>query len=81
MNVELIHKPGREKVVPDALSRQDELQALNMTQTLWLVYKGERNLQHKSREVYINNLKTQRLLGELRKGKALKKVKLVKRLL
>ena len=31
MNVELIHKRGRDNVVPDALSRQEEFQAMNIS--------------------------------------------------
>ena len=49
MNVDLIHKPGCNNVVPDALSRQKEFHAMSTTQALRLMYKGERNLQRKIR--------------------------------
>ena len=54
---------------------------MSTTQTLWLMYKGEGDLQRKIREGYINDPEAQRLLGELRKGKALKEVKLLDGLL
>ena len=81
MNVDLIHKPGRDNVVPDALSRQEEFHTMSTTQALRLMYKGEGNLQRKIREGYLKDPEAQRLLGELRKGKALKEVKLVDGLL
>ena len=81
LNVELIHKLGRDNLVPDALNRRKEFQAMSMTQTLRLIYKSERDLQRTVREGYINDPKAQRLLGELRKGKALKEIKLVNGLL
>ena len=77
MHVDLIHKSGRDNVMPDALSRHKEFQTMSTTQTLWLMYKGERDLQRKIREGYINEPEAQSLLGELRKGKALKEVKLL----
>lgn len=45
------------------------------------MYKGEGNLERKIREGYMKDLKVQRLLGELRMGKKLKKIKLDKGLL
>ena len=81
MNVDLIHKPGCDNVVPDVLSRWEEFHAMSMTQALRLMYKGERNLKWKIREEYLKDLEAQRLLGELRKGKALRKDKLVDGLL
>jgi hypothetical protein len=42
---------------------------------------GEENLRYKIREGYINYPEAQKLLGKLRKGKALKEVKLVDGLL
>ena len=44
MMVDLIHKPDRANVVPDALSRWKEFQAMKTIQTLWLMFTGERNL-------------------------------------
>jgi len=44
MKVDLIHKPDRENVVPDALGRQEEFQAMRTIQTLWLMYVGKGNL-------------------------------------
>ena len=81
MNVDLIHKPSRDNMVPDELSRREEFHAMSTTQALRLMYKGEGNLQPKIRERYLKDLKAQRLLDELRKGKALKDVKLVDGLL
>ena len=34
MNVDLIHKPGRDNVVPDALSRREEFHTMSTTQAL-----------------------------------------------
>ena len=81
MNVDLIHKPGRDNVVPNALSRREEFHTMSTIQALRLMYKGEGNLQRKIREGYLKDPEAQRLLGELRKGKALKEVKLVDGLL
>ena len=81
MNVDLIHKLGRDNVVSDALSRQEEFHAMSTTQALRLMYKGERNLQRKIKERFLKDPKAQRLLGELRQGKTLKEVKLVDGLL
>ena len=81
MNVESIHKPGRDNVVFDALNRREEFQGLCMTYTLRLMYKGEGDLQRKLREGYINDPEAQWFLGELSKGKTLKDIKLVNGLL
>jgi hypothetical protein len=81
MNVELIHKPGRDNVVPDALNRRKEFQEMSTSQSLWLMYKGECDLHRKLREGYVNDPEAQVFLGELRKGKAFKDIKLVDRLL
>ena len=43
MNVDLIHKLGRDKVVPDVLSRREEFHAMSSTQALHLMYKGKKN--------------------------------------
>ena len=77
MNVGLIHKPNHDNVVPDALNKYKEFEALNTTQTLWLMYKGHKDLQRHIREGNVNNPQAQRLLGKPRKGKALKEVKLL----
>ena len=58
MNVDLIHKPGRDNVVLDALSRREEFHAMSTTQTLRLMYKGEGNLQQKIREGYLKDPET-----------------------
>ena len=81
INVDLIHKLGRDNMVPDALSRWEDFHAMSTTQVLRLMYKGEGNLQRKIREGYFKDPKAQRLLGELYKGKALKEDKLVDGLL
>ena|ERR1700737_729989 len=44
MKVDLIYKPDRGNVVPDALSKREEFQAMRTIQTLWLMCAGERNL-------------------------------------
>ena len=67
-------------VVPDALSRREEFQAMRTIQTLWLMCAGEGNLWCKIREGYINYPEAQKLLDELRKSKVLKEVKSVDRL-
>ena len=76
MNVDLIHKPGRDNVVPDALSRREEFQDMSTTQVLRLMYKGEGSLERRIREGYMKDPEAQRLLGELRSGKRHKQVKL-----
>ena len=81
MNVDLIHKPGHDNVMPDVLSRREEFHIMNTIQALQLMYKGEGNLQQKLKEEYLKDPKAQRLLDELCKGKALEEVKLVDGLL
>jgi hypothetical protein len=81
MNVDLIHKPGRDNVVPDALSRKEELHAMSTTQVLRLMYKGEGNWERRIREGYMKDPEAQRMLGDLRKGKKSKEIKLVNGLL
>jgi hypothetical protein len=79
--VDLIHKPGCDDVVPDALSRQEELQAMSKTQVLRLMYKGKRNLEQRIREGYMKDPEAKRLLAELRNGKKFKEIKLIDGLL
>lgn len=81
MKVDLIHKPSRDNLVSNVLSRMEEFQAISTSQTMCHMYKGEENLQHKIRLGYINNFEAQRFLGELCKGKTLKEVKLINELL
>lgn len=81
MNVDLIHKPGRDNVVPDALSRKEELHAMSTTQVLRLMYRGEGNWERRIREGYMKDPEAQQMLGDLRKGKKLKEIKLVNGLL
>jgi hypothetical protein len=81
MNVELIHKLGGDNLVPDALSRREEFQVMSTSKSVWLMYKGECGLHRKLREGYTNDPKVQMFLGELRKSKALKEIKLVDGLL
>jgi hypothetical protein len=54
---------------------------MSKSQSLWLMYKGECDLHCKLREGYANDPEAQIFLGELRKGKALKEIKLVDGLL
>ena len=79
--MKLIHKSGHDNVVPHALNKREAFQAMSTTQTLWLMYKGEGDLQCKLRKGYINHPEPQSLLVKLRKGKALKEVKLMDGLL
>jgi hypothetical protein len=65
--VELIHKPSRDNVVPDALSRREEFQVMSTSQSLWRMYKGECDLHRKLREEYVNNPKAQVFVGTRRK--------------
>ena len=81
MNVDLIHKPRRDNVVLNALSRQEELQAMSTTQVLRLMYKGKGDLERRIKEEYMKDPKALRLLAELRNGKKLKNIKLVDSLL
>lgn len=77
MNVDLIYKLGRNNVVLDVLSRQEELQAMSTFQVLRLMYKDERDLKWWIREGCMKDPKAHRLLGELKVGKKLKEIKLV----
>ena len=81
MNIDLIHKPGRDNEMPDALSRKEEFHAMSTTQALRLIYKGEGNLERKIMEGYMKDPEAQRLLGELRQRKKLKDIKLTNGLL
>jgi hypothetical protein len=81
MNVDLIHKLGRNNVVLDVLSRREELQAMSTFQVLRLIYKGERDLEWWIREGCMKDPEAYRLLGELKVGKKLKEIKLVDGLL
>ena len=75
MNVELIHKPGRENVVPDALSRKDEHRP-SITQVLRVIYAGEGDLAKRIREAYMKDPEAQKFLSELRCGKKPKGIRL-----
>jgi hypothetical protein len=75
MNVDLIHKLGRNNVVLDVLSRREELQAMSTFQVLRLIYKGERDLEWWIREGCMKDPEAYRLLGELKVGKKLKEIK------
>jgi hypothetical protein len=81
MNLDLIHKLGRDNVIPDALSRQEELQVVTTTQVLRLTYKDKGGLEQRIRKGYMKDPKAQRLLAELRANKKLKEIKLVDGLL
>ena len=59
-NVDLIHKPGRDNVVPDALSRRQELR---------IIFTGELSLMRKIREGYQNDEESKKTLDTLRLGK------------
>ena len=61
-NVDLVHKPGRDNMVPDALSRRQELQ---------IIFTGESSLMTKIREGYQDDEESKRTLDTLRLGKKL----------
>jgi hypothetical protein len=71
MNVDLIHKPGKENVVPDALSRKDEFKP-SSTQMLRLMFEGESDLARRIREAYMKDPEAQKFLSDLRVGKKVK---------
>ena len=60
INVDLIHKLDHDNVMHDVLSKREEFQAMGTIQTLWLMYKGERELQCMIRTGYMNDLEAQR---------------------
>ena len=61
-NVDLIHKPGRDNVVPDALSRRQELR---------IIFTGESLLMRKIRKGYQDDEESKRTLDMLRLGNKL----------
>ena len=61
-NVDLIHKPGRDNVVPDALSRRQELR---------IIFTGESSLMRKIREGYQDDEESKKTLDTLRLDKKL----------
>ena len=61
-NVDLIHKPGWDNVVPDALSGRQELRIL---------FTGESLLMRKIREGYQDDKESKKILNTLRLGKKL----------
>ncbi|KAL3688559.1 hypothetical protein R1sor_014868 [Riccia sorocarpa] len=67
MDVEFIHKPGRDNVVPDALSRKEEYMS-SSTQVLRLMYQGETDLERKIREGYMSDPTAREYLEKLRQG-------------
>ena len=66
-NVDLIHKPGRDNVVPDALSRRQELR---------IIFTGESSLMRKIREGYQDDEESKKTLHTLRLGKKLEHFRL-----
>jgi hypothetical protein len=63
LDVELIHKLGQDNVIHDALNRKKEFQlerASTKTQALRAIFEGESSLEQKIREVYMQDLFTQR---------------------
>ena len=66
-NVDLIHKPGRDNVVPDALSRRQELRVILM---------GESSLMRKIREGYQDDEESKKILDTLRVDKKLEHFRL-----
>ena len=66
-NVDLIHKPGRDNVVPDALSRRQELR---------IIFTGKSLLMRKICEGYRDDEESKRTLDTLRLGKKLEHFRL-----
>ena len=66
-NVDLIHKPGRDNVVPDALSRRQELR---------IIFTGESSLMRKICEGYQDDEESKKILDTLRLGKKLEHFRL-----
>ena len=66
-NVDLIHKPERDNVVPDALSRRQELR---------IIFTGESSLMRKIREAYQDDEESKKTLDTLRLGKKLEHFRL-----
>ena len=66
-NVDLIHKLGRDNVVPAALSRREELR---------IVFTGELSLMRKIREGYQDDEESKKTLDMLRLGKKLEHFRL-----
>ena len=58
-NVDLIHKPGRDNVVLDALSRRQELR---------IIFTGESSLMRKIREDYQDDEESKKTLDTLSVG-------------
>ena len=61
-NVDLIHKPGQDNVVPDALNRRQELR---------IIFTGESLLMKKIREGYQDDEESKKTLDTLKLGKKL----------
>ena len=66
-NVDLIYKPGRDNVVPDALSRRQKLR---------IIFMSELSLMRKIREGYQDDEESKRTLDTLRLGKKLEPFRL-----
>ena len=70
-NVDLIHKPGRDNVVPDALSGRQELR---------IIFTGESLLMRKIREGYQDDEESKRTLDTLKLDKKLEHCQLERRI-
>ena len=66
-NVDLIHKPRRDNVVPNALSRRQELR---------IIFTGESSLMRKIREDCQDDEDSKKTLDTLRLGKKLEQFRL-----
>ncbi|KAL2632608.1 hypothetical protein R1flu_004087 [Riccia fluitans] len=67
MDVELIHKPGRENVVPDALSRKEEYMP-SSSRVLRVMYQRESDLERRIRETYMQDETDKEYLEKIKKG-------------
>jgi hypothetical protein len=58
MDIELIHKPGKDNVVLDVLSCKEEYQRemfWESTQILWSMFVKESDIERKIQKVYVEN--------------------------
>jgi hypothetical protein len=77
MKVDLIHNVVHNNMVQDVLSEREKFQAMSsIIIQVANVYRWKK-LVREQKGGYINYPEAQKLLGELRKGKALKEVRLV----
>jgi hypothetical protein len=75
LDVQLIHKPGWDNIVPNALSMKEEFQVekpLTKTQALKAIFQGKGSLKQKIREAYVKDPLTQCYSKELHEWRKVK---------